>query len=425
MGILASLFRAGPAAHDDYWYRPVGATSLAGVRVDADTALKLSAAWACVRIISESVAGLPLPIYRMRPDGGKERDSTHPLYDTLQYQPNEWQTAQQWRQQMTTAALLRGCGYSEMVPGPRGPMTRVRPLHNDWLTLPKDMTDPASTYTYREPGQQAREIRNDLVFRLDGMTLDGVTPCSVIEYARESMGIGLAAEQYAGRVFSQDGRPRGTLEHPGKLSKDAADRLKESWQESYAGLGNAHKVAVLQEGMKFNAISVTPDDAQMLASREFSVEDICRWFGVPPHMVGSTAKVTSWGSGIEQLSIGFVTYTLLPWLKRWEQSIRRDLIFDKANVFAEHVLDGLLRGDQESRYRAYMIGLTGTFLSPNDVRRLENMNPRPGGDVYQNPAITPGGTAMQDAAALDLGVQDWQARLIELTGERTNGHADH
>ena len=421
MGFLASILRAGPAAHDDYWYRPVGTTSLAGVRVDADTALKLSAVWACVRIISESVASLPLPIYRVRPDGGKERDTGHPLYDRLQYQPNAWQTAQMWRQQMTTSALLRGAGFSRLVAGPRGANTWIEPLHADWLTIP---SKPGEAYTYRQPGQQAETIRADQVFRLDGLTLDGVRPCSVIEYARESMGIGLAAEQYAGRVFSQDGRPRGVLEHPGKLSQDAATRLKESWQESYAGLGNAHKVAVLQEGLKFNPISVTPDDAQMLASREFSVEDVCRWFGVPPHMVGSTAKVTSWGSGIEQLSIGFVTYTLLPWLKRWEQSARRDLIFDKANVFAEHVIDGLLRGDQKTRYEAYAIGRQNGWLSVNDIRRLENMNPVQGGDVYLQPLnMAPVG---QTTAALDSGAQDWQAHLIgAAAGERTNGHADH
>jgi HK97 family phage portal protein len=419
MGFFASLFRAGPAAHDDFWYRPAGGgTSLTGVRVDANTALKLSAVWACVRIISESVASLPLPIYRVRPDGGKERAPYHALYEALQYQPNDWQTAQAWRQQMTVHALLRGAGFSRLVAGPRGPSTRMEPLNPDWLTIPATLDKP---YIYRAPGQPVESIHHDRMFRVDGLSLDGVQPCSVIEYARESMGIGMAAEQYAGRVFSQDGRPRGTLEHPGKLSKDAADRLKETWQEAYAGLSNAHRVAVLQEGMKFNAISVTPDDAQMLATREFSVEDVCRWFGVPPHMVGSTAKVTSWGSGIEQLSIGFVTYTLLPWLKRWEQSIRRDLIFKREEFFAEHVIDGLLRGDQESRYRAYMTGRTGKWLSANDVRRSENMNPIPGGDVYENPAITV--APQQTGAALDG--PDWHARLADLAGERTNGHADH
>ena len=386
------------------------------MRVDPDTALKLSAVWACVRLISESVASLPLIIYERLPNGGKARAPYHAIYDTLQYQPNGWQTAQGWRQQMTMHALLRGAGYSRLVAGPRGAATWVQPLNPDWLTVP-DVIDDQHPYLYRVPGKPEEAIYHDEMLRVDGLSLDGVRPVSVIEYARESMGIGMAAEQYAGRVFSQDARPRGTLEHPGKLSKEAAERLAESWREAYAGLGNAHKVAVLQEGMKFSTISVTPDDAQMLASREFSVEDVARWFGVPPHMIGSTAKVTSWGSGIEQLSIGFVTYTLLPWLTRWEQSIRRDMIFQKDRFFAEHVVDGLLRGDQESRYRAYMIGLTGTFLSPNDVRRLENMNPRPGGDVYQNPAITV--TPASGAGALN-DMPELQAML----NGRTNGHAE-
>ena len=420
MGFLASLFRAGPPAHDDYWYRPVGATSLAGVRVDADTALKLSAAWACVRLISETIATLPLQVYERLGDQGKRPAPDMPLYDLLHDAPNATQTALEWRQQMTAHALLRGNGYSEILSGPLGAVDQLVPLHTDLVTAPER---PGGPYRYREADGQHREIRADRMFVLRGLMLDGERAVSVIEYARESMGIGLAAEQYAGRVFSQDGRPRGVLEHPGKLSQDAANRLKESWQESYAGLGNAHKVAVLQEGLKFNAISVTPDDAQMIAAREFGIEDIARWFGVPPHMIGSTAKVTSWGSGIEQLSIGFVTYTLLPWLRRWEQAIRRDLIGNKRRYFAEHNVDGLVRGDIKARYEAYSIGRQMKWLSANDVRRLENMNPIPGGDAYENPSITV--QPAQDAAALGHGAQDWQARLIEPAGERTNGHADH
>lgn len=419
MGFIASLFRAGPAPDNDFWYRPTaGVASVAGVRVDADTALKLSAAWACVRLISETIATLPLQVYERMGEQGKRPAPDMPLYDLLHDQPNGDQTALEWRQQMTVHALLRGNAYSEKIPGPLGSVSELVPLHPDLVTPPDKIGGP---YEYREANGQRRQIDADRMFVLRGLTLDGQRAVSVIEYARESMGIGLAAEQYAGRVFSQDGRPRGTLEHPGKLSKDAADRLKETWQESYAGLGNAHKVAVLQEGMKFSAISVSPDDAQMIATREFSIEDVARWFGVPPHMIGSTAKVTSWGSGIEQLSIGFVTYTLLPWLKRWEQAIRRDLIGNKRRYFAEHNVDGLVRGDIKTRYEAYSIGRQMKWLSANDVRRFENLNPILGGDAYENPAITT--TPAQNAAALNLGADDWQARLIELAGERTNGHA--
>ena len=415
MGLLSRLLRAeGNVTRsplDDYWYSARGGTSVTGLRVDPDTALKLSAVWACVRLISESVASLPLPIYEQMQDG-KRKAPWHALYNRLQYQPNDWQTAQGWRQQMTVHALLRGAGFSRLVGGPAGVVSGgIEPLNPDWLTVPNNLSDP---YIYRVPGKPQESIYHDSILRVDGLTLDGVQPVSVITYARESMGIGLAAEQYAGRVFSQDARPRGVVEVAGKLSKEGAALLADQWQQTYGGLSNAHKVAVLVEGAKFAPISVTPDDAQMLSSREFSVEDVCRWFGVPPHMVGSTAKVTSWGSGIEQLSIGFVTYTLLPWLKRWEQSIRRDLIFDKERYFAEHVLDGLLRGDQESRYRAYAIGRQGGWLSANDVRRLENMNTIPSGDKYDNPAITP----TSGGAHNDL------PELAALVNGRTNGHAE-
>lgn len=390
--ILSSLLRAeggGRSPIDDYWYRPLGGgVSLTGLRVDPDTALKLSAVWACVNLISGVAAGLPLPIYRRLPDGGKERAPDHVLYPTLQERANFWQTAQGLRQQLTTHALLRGAGFARIVDTPRGRHTGLEPLNPNWLTLPKPPIDQYSVYVYRDPGKPEERIPQGDVFRLDGLSLDGYTPCSVITYARESVGLGLAAEQYAARVYSQDGRPRGVLEHPGNLSEPAQKRLKASWQETYAGLQNAHKVAILEEGMKFAPISVSPEDAQMIASREFSVEDVCRWFAVPPHLIGSTAKVTSWGSGIEQLTLGWVKFGLLQWLLRWEQSIQRDLIFDKDIYFAEHVLDGLLRGDLKSRYGAYMIGRQGKWLSANEVRRFENLNPIPGGDIYENPAIT-------------------------------------
>jgi len=422
VSIIKALFRAGPPADHDFWYQPVGygATSAAGVRVDPDTALKLSAVWACVRIISESIATLPLMVYERGRGGSKQVADQHPIYDLLHDQPNRTQTALEWRQQMTAHALLRGNAYSRLIPGPRGFADQIVPLHPDLVTPPDVPTDP---YRYRAPGGRDEQIPSGEMFHLRGLTLAGSRGVSVVEYARESMGIGMAAEQYAGRVFSQDGRPRGTLEHPGKLSKEAQAFLKESWQEAYSGLGNAHKVAVLQEGMKFSAISVSPDDAQMLASREFSVEDICRWFGVPPHMVGSTAKVTSWGSGIEQLSIGYVTYTLLPWLRRWEQTIRRDLIIDKRRFFAEHTVSGLLRGDQKTRFEAYAIGRQNGWLSANDIRRLENMNPIPDGDVYLQPLnMAPAGQAGADRD--DAPIYAEYRDLAAHTNGRANGHAE-
>lgn len=416
MALINSLFRAGPAPWDDFWYKSVGsqAASSTGLRVDAETALKLSVVWACATLISESIAMLPLIVYHRLPNDGKERATTNPLYSVLHDKPNANQTSQQWRQQMTMQMLLRGTGLSEMVAGPGGFADQLVPLDQSRLTKPKVAGDP---YILRRDDGPDRSIPWANVLRLPGPSIDGLWGMSVIEAARESMGIGLAAEQYAGRVFSQDGRPRGVIEHPAKLSKEAREQLAESWANAYAGLANAHKVAVLWEGMKFSPMSVSPEDAQMLESREFSVEDICRWFRVPPHMVGSTAKVTSWGTGIEQLSIGFVTFTLLPWLVRWEQAIGAQLIAAPQWYFAEHVVDGLLRGDQKTRYEAYQIGVLSGWLSINDVRRFENMNPVPGGDEYRAPLNS--SPVSQPKGAVD-GQADWMAELVG----RTNGHAE-
>ena len=386
--------------------------------------MRLSAFWACVQLISDSVAGMPLKVYRRMDDGGKREAPWHSLYYLLHDRPNEWQTAMEWRQQMTVHLLLRGNAYARIYRDVARNITGLETLHPDAVTEPKNPDQP---FSVRTDSGKPIEIPWGDVFVLRGMQLgSSVRGASVLEYARESLGIGLATEEYAGRVFSNDGRPRGVLEHPGKLSQDAATRLKESWQESYAGLGNAHKVAVLQEGLKFNAISVSPDDAQMLASREWTAEQVCMWLRVPPHMVGLTSKATSWGSGIEQLGIGFVQHTLLPHIRRWEQAIGRDLFSpmqdENRRYFAEHNVDGLTRGDIKTRYEAYSIGRQMKWLSANDVRRFENLNPIPGGDSYENPAIT---VTPAPAGSAAVTGNDWQAHLIELAGERTNGHADH
>lgn len=385
MGFLATILRPQAVNVNDerYWTTWPGPLTSAGIQVSADTAMKTSAVWGCVRLISESMATLPLLIYRRRADGGRDRDDEYPLAQLLHYQPNEWQTAFEFIEMMTGHVLLRGNAYAEIVRRGGGPATALIPLHPDLVEVTA-LRFGGMKYKVRQSDGTSVDLRDDQVLHIRGLSSDGVKGLSVIDYARESIGLAQAAEQYGARFFGNDSRPGGVLKHPGKLQESGAKRLKESWEAAHTGV-NQHRVAILEEGMEWQQIGVSPEDAQFLQIREFQVTDIARWFRVPLHMIQETTRSTSWGSGIEQLSLAFVQFTLLPWARRWEQAILRDLIMDPDVHYAEFKVDALARGDQGSRYGAYAVGRQWGWLSVNDVRQLENMNPIDNGDEYLVP----------------------------------------
>jgi len=368
------------------------AATSAGVAVGPDSALKLSTVYACVRLLSETIEALPLSVYQRQADGGNKEATNHPLYDLLHDRPNNLQTSIEMRQMMTSHALLRGNAYAWIKPGPRGPVDQLEPIHPDIVT-PLYMPDGNLTYRVSGGGGIYSGIppgtyNDDQILHLKGMSFDGKLGVSVITYMRESAGLGLAAERYASRFFGNGSVPSVALKRPAglkPLSDLAAKRLKSDFEAAHTGV-NQHRVALLEEGTEIQPIGISNRDSQFIESREFQAEDIAgRWFGVPPHMVGLTSKATSWGTGIEQMGIGFVVYTLLPWLKRWEQAISRDLIIAPQTYYVEHVVSALLRGDTQQRYAAYAIGHQEWWLSPNDIRRMENQNPidpDDGGDEY-------------------------------------------
>lgn len=366
-----------------------GLRSTSGVPITPDTALKISTVWACVRLIAETIASLPLIVYRVRPDGGRERAENHPLYDLLHDQPNRYQTAFEFREMMTGHALLRGNAYAKIEAGPRGPADQLIPLHPDRVHI-EQLTSPDAAPRYRYLVDGLGRFNDADILHLRGLSGDGILALDPVTYARESFGLTLAGERYGSRFFKNDARPSVVLKHPGKLKKPTADRIRTHWEAIHGGAGQ-HRTAVLEEGMDLVTVGVEPRNAQFLELREFQAEDVCRWFRVPPHMVGLTSKATSWGSGIEQMSIGFVVYTLVPWLKRWEQAIARDLIVAPDTYFVEHLVDGLLRGDLKTRYEAYAIARDKGWYSVNDIRRKENENPIAGGDVYAAGAPAPAG----------------------------------
>jgi HK97 family phage portal protein len=365
---------------DPLWW---GLDSTSGVVVGPDTALKISAVYACVTLLAETIAALPLVVYRRLDDGGRERARNHPLYTVLHDRPNERQTRFQFIEMLTAHALLRGSGYARIVSGPRGFVDQLIPLHPDRVRK-ELLRNGRFRYVVTDDNGKPEPVNQDDIFEVSGLSFDGLDTVSVIQYARDSMGLGLAAERFGSRFFRNDSRPGGLLRTEQKLRPEVGDRLKAQWEALHTG-GNQHRVAVLEQGLEWQRVGMSPDEAQFLETREFQAEDVCRWFRVPPHMIGLTSKQTSWGSGIEQMSIGFVTYTLMPWLERWQQAISRDLILAPDTYFASFVIQGLMRGDLGSRYQAYATGRQWGWLSTNDIRRLEDMNPIDNGDIYLQP----------------------------------------
>lgn len=384
MTLLESLLRPQGAARnpaDDFWWSPanafIGRPALSGVMVSPDSAAKVSAVYACARIISESLASLPAIVYRRLDNGARVRDPQHPAYKLLHDRPNAWQTPFQFKHLLQWNVLFRGAGYAEYVPGMRGQPDQLKPIHPD-LVRREQLADGSLRFMVRDrDSERERPILQEDMFHVDGLSLDGVNPVSVVTYyARESIGLAIAAEQFAARVYSQGALHKGVLQHPGALSEDAQQRLRAEFMSRHAGLDNAHAPLILEEGMSWSSTSMTVEDASLIETRTFQVSDIARWFGVPLHLIQSESKDTSWGSGIEQLSLGFVKYTLVPWLTRWEEAASRDLIgTDDATHFLEFLVDALLRADLKTRYESYMIATGGPWMTRNEVRTIENQNP--------------------------------------------------
>lgn len=373
---------------DDFWYQRVGQPGTAGQSVTHATAMQASVVFACIRCIAEAVSSLPLVMYE-RTGEDKRRAVQHPLFDLLHDTPNEEQTAIEFREQMQAWCSLRGTAVAEILPGSRGPVSQLIPLHPDWLR-PVEVADGQGRkqwqFEYREPGAPARRLLRSEVFLLRALMTEPGSPLGLDPISVEATSIGatLAATDYAARFFQNDARPAGIIKHPATFKDDESrSNFVKAWQRAFGG-ANRHRTAVLEHGMEYQQLGLTQEQAQFLETRKYHDVDIARIFRVPPHKVGILDRATF--SNIEQQAIEFVTDTLRPWLVRWEQAIARDLILNRARFFAEHNVNGLLRGDTVARFQAYAIGRNWGWLSANDVRRLENMNSiGEEGDVYLQP----------------------------------------
>lgn len=395
-----------------------------GKPVNERTAMQTTAVYACVRILAEAVASLPLHVYEYRDDGGKKLVHDHPLYYLLHDEPNPEMTSFVFRETLMSHLLIWGNAYAQIIRDGAGRVLGLYPLLPDKMEVQRD--DKGNIYyvysrnsdenpTFKEYGNI--KLKAEDVLHIPGLGFDGLIGYSPIAMAKNAVGMTLACEEYGASFFANGANPGGVLEHPGVL-KDPS-KVRESWNSVYRGVSNAHKIAVLEEGMKYQQIGIPPEEAQFLETRKFQINEIARLYRIPPHMVGDLDKSSF--SNIEQQSLEFVKYTLDPWVIRWEQSLQRSLLLpgEKGKYFIKLNVDGLLRGDYQSRMNGYAVGRQNGWFSANDIREMENMNPIPdeeGGNLY---LINGAMTKLADAGAFaktDTGQQNTPAQ--ENSGKR-------
>ena len=392
MGNLSALFHSrdkpqNRTAGSAYTFFMGGST--AGKAVNERSAMQMTAVYSCVRILSEAIAGLPLHLYMYTEDGNKVKAVEHPLYRLLHDEPNPEMSSFVFRETLMTHLLLWGNAYAQIIRNGKGEVIGLYPLMPNKMTVDRD-TSGKLYYSYQRSNEEAIQSKDSKVIlkpsdvlHIPGLGFDGLVGYSPIAMAKNAIGMAIACEEYGAKFFSNGAAPGGVLEHPGTI-KDP-QRIRDSWQSTFGGSGNANKIAVLEEGMKFTPIGIAPEQAQFLETRKFQIDEIARIFRVPPHMVGDLDKSSF--SNIEQQSLEFVKYTLDPWVVRWEQSIARSLLTpeEKKTYFAKFNLDGLLRGDYQSRMQGYAIGRQNGWMSANDIRELENLDLIPdeeGGNLY-------------------------------------------
>ena len=356
--------------------------SNAGKLVTPRSAIQVSTVYACVRVIAETIASLPFSVFEQT-DEGSQKAVQHPLYHIIHDEPNPEMTSFIWRETTLTHLLLWGNSFSQILRNGRGKITGLYPLLPDHMEVDRDDKTGILTYTYTTTKGTVVRLRPEDVLHIPGLGFDGIMGYSPIAMEKNAIGLGIAAEEYGSKFFSNGARPSGILTHPNTV-KDPK-RLRESWNSAYGGSSNANRVAILEEGMSFTPLSVPNNEAQFLETRKFQVNEICRIYRVPPHLIGDLEHATF--SNIEHMSIDFAVHTIRPWLVRIEQAANKALFSEqeKGRFYVQFNIDGLMRGDYKSRMEGYSIGMQNGIFSVNDVRALENMNPIPdeeGGNLH-------------------------------------------
>ncbi len=448
MGFIQNLtrglgFQAGdgnsgaPAPWSDYWYQPLGLRSASGMAVTEDSAKRIATVLACVGILGRNVGSMPCKIYTEGPDGSKRVVQHHPLYDVLYSRPNDRQTAFEFKQMMQGHLELRGNAYAEIIPGPRGPVDQLIPMHPDRVTVQQIKPSGRLLYQYNDPlTGHTRNLVQEEVFHLRNFSDDGLVGQSTVRMACDTFGIALAQQDYTARFLQNDARPALAITGTNFKTKADEKEFRENWQSGQTG-SNRGKAAILPAGIDIKAIGVTPNDQQLLDGKKYSRIEIASIFGIPPHLIGESEKAATYAS-VEQFNIMYVVYCLLPRVVLWEQAIQRDLI-TSSKFYAKFDMAELLRGDTASRYAAYAQALGLGFMCQDEVRALEGLNSIPGGigkkfwrplnwtslDTPQAvaPALPPPATEADvdndgDPGAGDQGPNEGDAATADVTRER-------
>lgn len=392
MGIFKNIFKPrdkpqNRTAGSSYTFLMGGTT--AGKTVTERSAMQMTAVYSCVRILAEAVAGLPLHFYKYDENGSKQKALDSNLYYLLHDEPNPEMSSFVFRETLMTHLLLWGNAYAQIIRNGKGDIIALYPLMPNKMQVDRDENGELY-YIYQRSSDEGKAkeagqviLRKEDVLHIPGLGFDGLVGYSPIAMAKNAIGLAIATEEYGAKFFANGAAPSGVLEHPGTI-KDPS-KVREAWQSQFGGSGNSGKVAVLEEGMKYTPISISPEQAQFLETRKFQINEIARIFRVPPHMVGDLEKSSF--SNIEQQSLEFVKYTLDPWIIRWEQSLNRALLpkNEKNKYFFKFNVEGLLRGDYQSRMQGYATARQNGWMSANDIRELENLDKisaEDGGDLY-------------------------------------------
>lgn len=394
--VLGSLLHAHtPGPSDDFWYEPVGGgTTASGLRIGPEAAQKISAWYRGRDLLATSLAMLPLVMLRRLPnDGGRDSARDHPLHDVLHRKPNRYQNAFQWRRQAMYHLIDYGNAYSEIVPGVRGFVDALRPLHPNNVRVELSVSGE-KVFIIRDPTtSEERRGTSNTVFHLCGASEDGVVGKGILAYARDSIGLGVVLEQYASKLFGRGGTHGGFITPTGPVAPEAQKAFAEAY---LAKVGDWHVPKILPRGATFQPSTMDPEKAQLILSRKFTINDIARWLGVPPHMIGDLDRATF--SNIEEMAEEFVTYSLGPWLSLMEFSINDQLVLRPDTYYAEFVRDALVRGKLLDRWQAYVMGSNAGLLAKNEVRAKENLPKVPGGDVPNDPANIIGNRRQSEGA---------------------------
>lgn len=425
-------------AWDDFWYGPTGGTTASGVDVTVEKAMQATAVFACIRVLSETIASLPIAIYeRVGNRGDRKPVPTHPAHYLLHNEPNPEITSYAWRELMVSHLATRGNAYSYIDWGPnRFTLTALWPIHPSLIDPIRDDNYQLAyeIQGWRMPGETKsattkRSYAPYKILHLMGLTDDGAFGISPIQAARETIGATLGAMDYGARLWANDARARQAIELEATMDRDDRKQFQIDWQNQFTGAGR-HKVPILEPGMKLKNMQITPEDAQFLETRKFQIADIARIWRIPPHLIGELDRATF--NNIEHLGIEFVVHTIRPWLRRLEELLNRGLLVsreEKERYFIEFNVDGLLRGDVKSRFDAYATARNWGWMSVNEIRRQENRNSIENGDEYMRPMNmeplgTPPKVKERTEKIMEKVVENEMAARVPITipeGENGNG----